>query len=548
MLQALEPELTSRGRVPTPNLKLMSAGRIRSFGTFLKGLPDFVRNRMSVEEALATIHQGLEQRESNFLDFAERAIYGYPSSPYLPLLRRAGCEFGDLATAVRRSGLETALMDLRRSGVYVTFEELKGREPIVRDDIVIQTDPGDFDNPLLRPGYRTMSSGSTGASTSSWIGLDYLESRVPSTVLNYQVRGLLGAPSVIWRESLPSPSIGLILEDAKAGHLFERWFAPPLKRKVRSSVQSLLATELILLAARAGGARIPRPERLGYDRAEVIARWAEKTLARSPVCAIRAGVSNALRIAIAATEAGIDLTGVTMYGGGEPITQAKFDTIERSGAKWLSGYAISEVGRIGSACMNPTDVTDQHYLKYASALLPYPRQVPGTDRTVDAFNFTSVLPGSPKVLLNAELDDYGILETRKCGCPYEEAGLIEHIRQIFSFGKLTGEGVTLVGSDMLRVLEEVLPHRFGGTPVDYQLVEEEDNRGFTKLTLVVSPKVELPDEQQVVATVLRELGTSSLHRDVRSIWGQADSVTIKRAEPEMTLGGKTPPLVKRTDR
>ena len=73
-------------------------------------------------------------------------------------------------------------------------------------------------------------------------------------------------------------------------------------------------------------------------------------------------------------------------------------------------------------------------------------------------------------------------------CPLERYGYTEHISRIRSYSKLTGEGVTLVGSEMLRILEEVLPSRFGGSPLDYQLLEEEDEQGFTRLHLLVSPK------------------------------------------------------------
>jgi len=92
--------------------------------------------------------------------------------------------------------------------------------------------------------------------------------------------------------------------------------------------------------------------------------------------------------------------------------------------------------------------------------------VPGSDITVDAFHFTTLLPTARKLLLNVESDDYGVVETRSCGGPLESYGYTEHLRQIRSFRKLTGEGVTLVGSEMLRILEEVLPARFGGSPLD----------------------------------------------------------------------------------
>lgn len=517
--------------------------RLRPFSDFIRELPGFLRDRLTLEKALEIVRRGLEEREANFLSFVERCVYHHPPSPYLPLLRRAGCELGDLDTTVRRNGLESTLRELRQAGVYVSFEEFKGSEPIVRDDLVIHARTEDFDNPLLRHGYRTQTSGSTGASAPAWVGIDYLATRAVSSLLTFTAHGVLGAPSVVWREALPAPTIGLILEDARAGQFFERWFAPPLDRSRTSAIASRVATGLIVLAARRAGVRLPRPEPLDYGHARTIARWAERRLAERGVCFVRAGVSNALRIALAASEAGIDLMGATILGGGEPATEAKVRTIERSGARWVPGYATMEVGRVGMGCARPTDGTDVHYLEYASALINHPRRVPGFEHTVDAFNFTSILPGSPKVLLNTETDDYGILEERSCGCLFEEAGLRRHIREIYSFRKLTGEGTTLVGSEMVRVLDEVLPERFGGSSVDYQLVEEEDERGFTRLTLVVSPRVHVTSEQELVATVLRALGDTNLARDIRSIWDQAGAMQVRRIEPSLALGGKVRPLV-----
>jgi hypothetical protein len=108
---------------------------------------------------------------------------------------------------------------------------------------------------------------------------------------------------------------------------------------------------------------------------------------------------------------------------------------------------------------------------------------------------------------------------------------------------LTGEGVTLVGSEMMRILEEVLPNRFGGSTLDYQLLEEEDEQGFTRLSLVVSPRLVIEDEQQVIETVLEAMSRSSVGADsARDIWGQAGTLRIKRAEPIWTSRGKLMPL------
>jgi len=48
----------------------------------------------------------LTQDIRRFLRTPELAIYGHPGSPYLQLLRAAGCEFGDLESLVVEEGLE----------------------------------------------------------------------------------------------------------------------------------------------------------------------------------------------------------------------------------------------------------------------------------------------------------------------------------------------------------------------------------------------------------------------------------------------------------
>ncbi len=165
----------------------------------------------------------------------------------------------------------------------------------------------------------------------------------------------------------------------------------------------------------------------------------------------------------------------------------------------------------------------------------YERQVPGTDARVTALNITSLLLTTPQILLNAEVDDYGIVEDRACGCALERLGYHRHVRDIYSYRKLTGEGVTLVGGEMIEILERVLPARFGGSPLDYQLMEEEDDRGFTRLTLIVSPRVEIPSETAVVDAVMDELHKSSLMADsARGIWAQAGTMRVKRMEPVWT--------------
>jgi hypothetical protein len=195
------------------------------------------------------------------------------------------------------------------------------------------------------------------------------------------------------------------------------------------------------------------------------------------------------------------------------------------------------------ACASPVDGNDLHFMKQCLGLIQYPRRVPGTETKVAAFHFTSLLPTAPKLLLNVESDDYGLLERRACGCPLEALGLAEHLREVRSFRKLTGEGMTLVGSEMVHILEEVLPARFGGGPLDYQLIEEEDEQGFTRLSLLVHPRLEIADEAAVVAATLEALGQSSVAADLaRAVWARSGTLRVRRQEPVWTARGKLMPL------
>jgi hypothetical protein len=196
---------------------------------------------------------------------------------------------------------------------------------------------------------------------------------------------------------------------------------------------------------------------------------------------------------------------------------------------------------VGYGCLAPADANDQHLLTHHIAVIQAPRAVGAT--TVDALLYTSLLPHAPRVSLNVESDDYGVLEDRRCGCPLEALGLLTHVRGVRSFKKLTAEGVTLVGSDMERVIESVLPARFGGSALDYQLAEEEDEQGFTRIVIRVSPRLEIRDEAALIGAVLEGLAATSISADLAGrLWNQAGAIVMRREDPRLGGGGKLMPL------
>ncbi|HEY5595928.1 MAG TPA: hypothetical protein VIL47_01520 [Candidatus Bipolaricaulota bacterium] len=527
---------------------------VQKYWRFAWALRDFLRHPITLEQAKAIVRQRMAQREENFLSLVERAIYHNPRSPYLPLLKLAHCELGDLQRSVRSKELEATLRELHQAGVYITFEEFKGRTPIVRNGKTIPVHVEDFNNPHLSHYYQAESGGTTGKGVRVSVDLNHLAAQAAHFALAYDAYGLLDAPTVLWRGILPDSSgMNNLLRGAHFGNVPKRWFSPLNVQELRKqpAAKFRLATQGIVLVGKLWGVPLPWPRRVGLEEAAVVARWAAETLKTHGPCVIRATVGRAVRVCLAAQEEGLDLTGAVFMGGGESPTPAKVRQITRTGARWVATYAFSEAGMVGLGCARPLDGNDVHLLQDAFAVIQSPHRIPGWETTVDAFHFTSLLPTAPKILLNVQIDDCGLLEKRPCGCALEGYGFHEHLRQIRSFTKLTSEGVNLAEGDMVRVLEEVLPARFGGSLLDYQLVEEEDEHGLTRLQLLINPSISIADEREVVETVLDALWRNNAIDDmVRAVWAQGKTLRVRRQAPIWTARGKfmSLHLMKREDR
>jgi hypothetical protein len=146
------------------------------------------------------------------------------------------------------------------------------------------------------------------------------------------------------------------------------------------------------------------------------------------------------------------------------------------------------------------------------------------------------------MMLNVESDDYGVVEERDCGCPIGELGLRLHLHAIRSYEKLTSEGMNFVGTELLALVEEILPGRFGGGPADYQLVEQEVD-GLPKVSVVVSPRIGPVDDTAVASTVLEALGSGPGYRDMMArLWRDGDTLRVERREPHQTGQAKILPL------
>jgi len=517
---------------------------LRMHGRFLTGLRPFLRETTDLARSREAIERRLAEREELLLRVAARGFFGHPRSPYRELLAIAGCEYADFRALVLSQGIAAALRSLREAGVHFTFEEFKGREPVVRAGREIAVAQDQFDNPYLSYYYGTRTGGSTGAATRVSTDLTHLAVQAEQRLVLMAAHGVTGIPFAIWRPPLPSGSgINAVLRAAKWGAPPDRWFTPLVHRDFRPGLRFRLANSTTIALGRMYGARLPWPEAVPIDRADRIASWLADARDRHGAALLNTTVSNGVRVA--ARDAGLDLTGTTLWLAGEPLTPSKAKLIADSGARCMTDYGAAESGRIGLGCARPVSESDVHVTLDTHFVLPWPREVPATGELVTSFHMTAIHPSAPKMLLNVEFDDCGIFEERTCGCPLGSLGLTTHVRSIRSFGKLVGEGVSLLGSEMSYILEEVLPSRFGGSPLDYQL-EESDEDGQTRLTLVVSPRVSIPDEDGVVDTVLAALREVSAGADVaRAFWQQGRTFRLRRGEPYTTARGKQPSLIRR---
>lgn len=516
---------------------------VKMYAQFSTALRGYLKTHLTLAQARALVQTRHAERQENFLRLADRAMFGSPNSPYCLLLQHASFTPERLRALVQQQGLEAALQTLRDAGVYITFDEWKGRAPLKRFGLERTLAPHDFDNPFLTKHFYTESGGSTGKSVRMAHDLERNAAFAPHTMLACAAQDVLDAPLAVWRGILPDGSgMNNILYPAYYGRMPERWFSQFKPFDARDA-RFTLATYYFVLLARLYGTRVPFPEYVPAQRADVVARWAANAVKRRGSALVTTTVSRALRVALAAQAQGIELRGVTLIGGSEPSTPEKVAGITQTGARYFPQYASSEAGRIGNGCAKPLDCTDVHLATDCFALIPHPHALEGFGMNISAFQLTTLLPAAPKIMLNVEMDDYGILEERDCGCLWAQMGFTTHLRGIRSYRKLTGEGVTLVAGDLLNLLENELPAHFGGTSLDYQMQEVQDERGLTRMVLAISPHVALTDEHTVIDLVLQTLRRSSSANDAtRAVWAQSDTLQIKRAEPTLSRHGKYSPL------
>ena len=522
---------------------LMSTSRLsfedaRAGLRFAAQLPRFLRRRMSAEETRGILRTRLERREADFLALVQRVIYNNPQSPYRELLALAGCQWEDVERLVRQEGIEGALRTLLRHGVYLTVDEFKGRRPVVRGSSVLQAGPGNLRPPGAGAHLSVQSGGSRGGGTRFFVDLAYVRDRAVDAALVFHALGGEHWAHGVWG----TPSTGgvvMLLEFMAFGGAVARWFSqldpasPTLGSRYRWSARALRWGSLC------AGRPLPSIEHVALGDPTPILRWLANTRRRGRTPHLHTHASSVVRICQTALDEGIDLTGAQFTAASEPLTAARLGIIRRSGAQAWPQYSTTESGAIGRGCLAP-EHPDEVHLHHDRLAMIQSETGDATSLPPHTVMLTSLRPtAAPLVLLNVSMGDVAEVTSRQCGCSLERLGWTTHLHTIRSFEKLTAGGMTFLDTDVIRVLEEVLPERFGGAPTHYQLVEQDAEDGQSQLRLLVHPAVGALDPAAVREAFLTGVSQGpGGQRLMGLVWRDADLLCVERRAPLATASGK----------
>jgi hypothetical protein len=507
-------------------------------GKFLARLPSFLRNPVSLNEAEETLRLRLENRESYFLFLLKNTIYSHPSNPYRKMLDLAGCEYGDLEKLVRKEGIEQTLKELFHNGIFLSVNEYKGRTPVIRGTTKFNVSPLLLSNPLINPHLRTHSSGSSSKNIIVPLDLAFVRERSIDHRLLIEARGGSQWNCAVW--GVPgNTDIVRVLELHCSGFHNIQWFsqvkqnAPGLHPRYRWSTRAIRWAAILTRKEQ------PSPQFVPLNDPSPIVHWIREILDKGETPHITTWVSTALRICQAASSLRIDISGTQFTVGGEPLTIARQAMIQKSGAVAVPRFMSVETAYMGYGCLNPEHIDDYHSINDFTAIIQAGKEGEKYGLPPEALLVTSIRPTAPLILLNVSLGDQAELEKRDCGCPLDKLGWKNHLHSVRSFEKLTSSGMTFLDSDIMHVLEEVLPSRIGGTPLDYQLVEDETEGGNPRILLLVNPDLGPVNTEDVLHTFLQAIGKGSGAEKVMSLqWKSSGMISVQRERPRTTKTGK----------
>jgi hypothetical protein len=505
-------------------------GYVRLFNS----LREFLNTPITYEQAREIIRQRLEHREENFLRFIKLFVYDNPKSAYLPLMQHAHCSYEDTVSAVRQYGLEGFLEKLKDAGVWFSFNEFKCKtQAVYRGGKEFRLSYPGFNNPVMSPGYMVTTGGTSGRPTPFNIYLDFIADRACYDHLIFNMLDIYNEPLALWGNSL---------RYAKIGNPADQWFNLLADEHVHPNWRYKLSNSAIVWSSRLSRTSLSRPQNVSLKRVETIVDWIRKTKKRRGKAIVQCYVSQAVRVCQAAADRGADLNGVLFIVGSEPLTEAKHCEIEKVHARVYPRYYATE-GSFASGCLHPSEAGELHLHSDTTSLI----QPNGTlnENKMKPFFLTSFLGTAPRIMINVEIGDAGSISKRDCGCPLHDIGFHTHLSQVRSFSRTSSEGMSLPYQVLQNIIEDILPVKHGGTSLDYQWIEVEDNKSLTRLVLLVSPSIGAVNEKELIKDVLTELKQRGVYDRINAeMWDQAGALRVVRRNPKPTGAGKAVPVMR----
>ena len=505
---------------------------------FLTALPRFLRTPLSLGTMRAVLRDRFERREQHFLDrFAE--TMRIPGSPYIRLANHAGITEDDVRASVKRDGVEETLLVLFRAGVYLAGDEFKGRRPVIRGSLEFTVDPASLVNPCAVVHGLSESSGSRGARTPVPMDLAFVRDHAVNTHIALDAHG--GGGWTHAHHGVPGgTAVTNPLEFAKGGNPPTRWFTPVKLATPGLSPRYRWGTHAMRAVSFAARVPLPRPTYAPFDDPTPIVRWITEELACGRTPHLWGFASTAVLVCQAASDLGADISGARFTMGGEPTTSARRRTVEATGAIALPRMGATETDILSFACANPESPDDMHFFDDRHALIQAKEGDERAGIPRDAMLLTSLLESAPVRLINVCMGDRANVTRRRCGCGLDHDGWHQHIDTVRSFEKLTAGGMTFLDVDVIRVLEEILPARFGGCSSDWQVIEQLDaDHARPRVALVVDPSVGPLDPAEVADAFLHAIGGGSGGERLMELqWRNGRVLSVLRQNPTRTISGK----------
>ncbi len=508
---------------------------VRGVG-FLTGLVAHLRHPVSIEAARAAVRTRLASRETELVALVREAIYADPTSPYRALLIHAGCEPGDLEALVLREGVEGALGVLFRAGVYLTDSELKGAQPVVRGGVTLRLSPA-----RIRTRLSTVPATSVPGRADRRRTVPLREAFFPDLTVDPQLALHARGPTS-WRHALWGwPSDGAVLSLTRlSGPGFRpvRWFSRITAAASGFGPKAVGIAWLVPGVTRACGVPLPAIEPVPLEEPAAILDWMQAELRRGATPHLVVPSAAGVSLCSFAARRGIELRGAQITLTSEPVTPWRAAVVARTGAAMAVTYGAKETGQIAHGCLAPAGADKMHLYRDSYALVCAGADGARVGLPSDALLVTGLRRAWPNVVLNVALGDRATVTARECGCPLRQVGWTTLVHDVRSFQKLKLGGLPIDHGGLVRLLDDVLPRRFGGGPGDYQLTELVDDLvdGQPRIRLHADPRLGPLDEAVLYRTVLE--GVVGLGIPVTGLWRAPTWFSVDRRPPVAEPSGK----------